>query len=94
MIDEGVELERVIVCLRCSVLHYISYKHNFCPGEQHGYNVPEVREVPDMSEWLADHKQNDIMSVEDDKLLPEPMRRLLCDGYMCMYESTDTLMYK
>ena len=63
-------------------------------GEQHGYNVPEVREVPDMNDWLTDQKQNDIMAVEDDKLLPEPMKRLLCDGYMCMYQSTDTMMYK
>ena len=63
-------------------------------GEQHGYNIPEVKACPDLAQWLSGGKEQDILAVEDDKHLPELSRRLLCDGYMCMYQSLDTMMYK
>ena len=77
------------------------FEHSIIPvngilfsGEQHGYNIPEVRACPDLADWLAGGKENDIMAVREDKGLPELSRRLLCDGYMCMYQSLDTMMYK
>lgn len=63
-------------------------------GEQHGYNVPEVRECPDMKAWLSDGGKNEILQRKDDKQLPELMRRLLCDSYMCFYQNPETMMYK
>ena len=63
-------------------------------GEQHGYNVPEVRECSDITNWFSEQGHSEIMSFEEDKLLPELIRRLLCDSYMCMYQSVDTMMYK
>ncbi|BFZ12764.1 hypothetical protein BsWGS_15803 [Bradybaena similaris] len=63
-------------------------------GEQGGYNIPEVVPVPEISEWLAEHNLKQLLQWSDDKDLPEYLRRILCDGYMCMYQSPDVMMYK
>lgn len=51
--------------------------------------------VPDLPEWLSDegarmlHEQ-----YPNDKQLPEHAKRLMCDAYMCMYQSPDVMMYR
>ncbi|KAK9888380.1 hypothetical protein WA026_000630 [Henosepilachna vigintioctopunctata] len=65
-------------------------------GERNGYNIPEMVACPDISRWLSDeevcrqlHEEN-----PNDRYLPEHARRLLCDAYICMYQSSDVMMYR
>ena len=62
-------------------------------GEQNGYNIPEVISFPDLKWWLSDDGTNYLLTIKDDKLLPEMPRRLLCDAYMCLYQSPDVNIY-
>lgn len=61
-------------------------------GEQNGYNIPEITPCPDVEKWLS-LNERDILR-EDEKLMPELKRRLLCDSYMCMYQSLDLMVNK
>ncbi|OWF38021.1 ubiquitin carboxyl-terminal hydrolase CYLD-like isoform X2 [Mizuhopecten yessoensis] len=96
-----------VVCIQTS--HYVSFvkcgKGRSAPwlffdsmadrmGEQSGYNIPEVKLCKDLSQWLSDDYQSEIMSHRDNKDLPEHMRRLLCDAYMCMYQNPEVSMFK
>ncbi|KAL4235448.1 hypothetical protein ACF0H5_007084 [Mactra antiquata] len=63
-------------------------------GEQSGYNIPEVQECSEIPHWLSDEYHNEIMKFTDDKSLPEHMRRLIGDAYICMYQSPDVMMFK
>lgn len=63
-------------------------------GEQSGYNIPEIKLCPDLSKWLSDDYQEEIMRRTEDKELPEHIRRLLCDAYMCMYQSPEVSMVR
>lgn len=52
--------------------------------------------VPDMSLWLSEDDPDapyKNKSAANDKFLPEHAKRLLCDAYMCMYQSSDVMMY-
>ncbi|KAL1513179.1 hypothetical protein ABEB36_002624 [Hypothenemus hampei] len=65
-------------------------------GERDGYNIPEIVACPDVSHWLSDETSCRQLH-EDfplDRHLPEPARRLLCDAYICMYQSSDVMMYR
>ncbi|XP_033754126.1 ubiquitin carboxyl-terminal hydrolase CYLD-like [Pecten maximus] len=96
-----------VVCIQTS--HYVSFvkcgKGRGAPwlffdsmadrmGEQSGYNIPEVKLCKDLAQWLSDDYQTEIMRHRDDKDLPEHMRRLLCDAYMCMYQNPEVSMFK
>ncbi|EJY58028.1 AAEL013253-PB [Aedes aegypti] len=64
-------------------------------GEQNGYNIPEMIPVPDLPQWLSDEGARQLNEKAiNDKMLPEHAKRLLCDAYMCMYQSTDVMMYR
>lgn len=63
-------------------------------GEQSGYNIPEVQFCPDLNKWLSPEYNKEIIKREDDKDLPENIKRLLCDAYMCMYQYSDVAMFK
>jgi len=63
-------------------------------GEQSGYNIPEVKECSEIPRWLSDECFSDIMKNPDDKTLPEYMRRLICDAYICMYQSPEVMMFR
>lgn len=65
-----------------------------CSGEQGGYNIPEVQHVPELSQWLSENNFEYILSMQDDRQLPEHMRRLLCDAYMVMYQSPSVMMFR
>ncbi|RLU18404.1 hypothetical protein DMN91_008761 [Ooceraea biroi] len=62
--------------------------------EQNGYNIPEMVPCPDFPYWLSEEGGNYLTELTDDRHLPEHAKRLLCDAYMCMYQSPDVMMYK
>ena len=64
------------------------------PGEVNGYNIPEVTSAPDVSKWFTEEGVNYLKSCTDDKKLPMHAKRLICDGYMCFYQSPDVMMYQ
>ncbi|CAB3374126.1 Hypothetical predicted protein [Cloeon dipterum] len=59
-------------------------------GEQNGYNIPEVSLCPDLPKWL---QSEGLPLVRDERQLPERAKRLLCDAYMCFYQSPQVAMY-
>lgn len=63
-------------------------------GEQNGYNIPEMVLCPKLPYWLSDEGTRSLQEIKDDRLLPEHAKRLLCDAYMCMYQSPDVMMYR
>uniref|UniRef100_A0A1I8PG62 ubiquitinyl hydrolase 1 n=1 Tax=Stomoxys calcitrans TaxID=35570 RepID=A0A1I8PG62_STOCA len=64
-------------------------------GEQNGYNIPEMITVPDLPQWLSEEGSRIVNETSaNDKMLPEHAKRLFCDAYMCMYQSTDVMMYR
>lgn len=65
-------------------------------GERNGYNIPEIVACPDVSKWLSDEQICRQLHDEfpNDKFLPEHARRLFCDAYICMYQSSDVMMYR
>ncbi|XP_064414615.1 ubiquitin carboxyl-terminal hydrolase CYLD isoform X1 [Latimeria chalumnae] len=61
-------------------------------GGQNGFNIPQVTPCPEVGEYLK-------MSPEElHTLAPKSIqgfaRRLLCDAYMCMYQSPTMSLYK
>ncbi|KAH8263106.1 hypothetical protein KR044_004365, partial [Drosophila immigrans] len=63
-------------------------------GEKNGYNIPEMISVPELPQWLSDDGARVINEhYSKDKDLPEHAKRLFCDAYMCMYQSTEVMMY-
>ncbi|XP_043284061.1 ubiquitin carboxyl-terminal hydrolase CYLD isoform X2 [Venturia canescens] len=96
-----------VVCIETS--HYVSFvkcgsgsEAPWCffdsmadrEGEQNGYNIPEMVPCPDFPYWLSEEGANSLSELTDDRQLPEHAKRLLCDAYMCMYQSSDIMMYK
>lgn len=96
-----------VVCIETS--HYVSFvKTGTGPdakwlffdsmadriGAESGYNIPEVKLCPDIPELLDTSITSTIGNIKDDRNLPEYQRRLVCDAYMCMYQSKDYMMYK
>ncbi|XP_026644981.1 ubiquitin carboxyl-terminal hydrolase CYLD [Microtus ochrogaster] len=61
-------------------------------GGQNGFNIPQVTPCPKVGEYLK-------MSLEelhslDSRRIQGCARRLLCDAYMCMYQSPTMSLYK
>ncbi|KAL1272106.1 hypothetical protein QQF64_031122 [Cirrhinus molitorella] len=59
---------------------------------ENGFNVPQVRSCPEVGRYLS-------LSVEeiarlDASTLRDPVRRLLCDSYMCLYHCPQLSLYK
>lgn len=76
-------------------MYYLIYKiFLLLLGEQNGYNIPEMVPCPDFPYWLSEEGGNYLTELTDDRHLPEHAKRLLCDAYMCMYQSPDVMMYK
>lgn len=65
----------------------------FKSGEQNGYNIPEIVNCPELPYWLSEEGARKLEELHD-RELPELAKRLLCDAYMCMYQSPDVMMYK
>jgi len=60
-------------------------------GEQSGYNIPEVTCCEQFEEWL-EMDQSKILEM-DRKEMPDHMRRLFCDAYMCLYQSREMMCF-
>nr|SVE84165.1 EOG090X03LH [Daphnia pulex] len=75
-------------------------------GEQNGFNIPEVITCPDLPRWLSDEWDKQLLSNSSDPSssssssnppgtgLPDYVRRLFSDAYMCLYQSPDLMLYR
>ncbi|KAI4893596.1 hypothetical protein NFI96_027407 [Prochilodus magdalenae] len=93
-----------VTCIETS--HYVSFvKHGPLPtdwlffdsmadreGGENGFNVPQVRACPEVGRYLS--LSQDDLSRLDSASLKEPVRRLLCDAYMCLYHCPELSLYK
>ncbi|XP_076846791.1 ubiquitin carboxyl-terminal hydrolase CYLD [Brachyhypopomus gauderio] len=93
-----------VTCIETS--HYVSFvKHGPLPtdwlffdsmadreGGENGFNVPQVRACPEVGRYLS--LSEDEVKRLDFASLKEPVRRLLCDAYMCFYHCPELSLYK
>ncbi|KAM9449780.1 ubiquitin carboxyl-terminal hydrolase CYLD [Clarias gariepinus] len=61
-------------------------------GGENGFNVPQVRACPEVGRYLSLSEVE--LSRLDSTFLKEPVRRLLCDAYMCLYHCPELSLYK
>ncbi|CAF91141.1 unnamed protein product [Tetraodon nigroviridis] len=61
-------------------------------GGENGFNIPHVKACPEVGRYLS--LSEDALSRVDPASLREPVRRLLCDSYMCLYHSPELSLYK
>ncbi|XP_043937550.1 ubiquitin carboxyl-terminal hydrolase CYLD [Protopterus annectens] len=61
-------------------------------GGQNGFNIPQVTSCPEVGEYLKMSPEQ--LHTMDPKNIHGFARRLLCDAYMCMYQSTTMSLYK
>ncbi|XP_060041547.1 ubiquitin carboxyl-terminal hydrolase CYLD isoform X3 [Erinaceus europaeus] len=61
-------------------------------GGQNGFNIPQVTPCPEVGEYLK-MSLEDLHSL-DTRRIQGCARRLLCDAYMCMYQSPTMSLYK
>ncbi|RXN36166.1 ubiquitin carboxyl-terminal hydrolase CYLD-like protein [Labeo rohita] len=93
-----------VTCIETS--HYVSFvKHGPQPtdwlffdsmadreGGENGFNVPQVRACPEVGRYLS--LSVDEIARLDVASLRDPVRRLLCDAYMCLYHCPQLSLYK
>jgi ubiquitin carboxyl-terminal hydrolase CYLD len=64
-------------------------------GERDGYNIPSMVPVPDLPTWLSEDGARTLHEANiNDKHLPEFAKRLYCDAYLMLYQSTEMMMYR
>ncbi|KAG7275983.1 hypothetical protein CRUP_028540 [Coryphaenoides rupestris] len=56
-----------------------------CGDDPSGYNIPEVRACPQLGDFLS--RSEEEVAAADPSCAAEPVRRLLCDSYMFLYQS-------
>ncbi|XP_051991226.1 ubiquitin carboxyl-terminal hydrolase CYLD-like isoform X1 [Xyrauchen texanus] len=61
-------------------------------GGQNGFNIPQVSPCPEVGAYLKMTPEE--LHALDPKNIQGFARRLLCDAYMCMYQSTTMSLYK
>ncbi|XP_007230328.3 ubiquitin carboxyl-terminal hydrolase CYLD [Astyanax mexicanus] len=61
-------------------------------GGENGFNVPQVRACPEVGRYLSLSEKE--LGRLDTTSLKEPVRRLLCDAYMCLYHCPELSLYK
>lgn len=54
--------------------------------DQQGYNIPEIRACPELGDFLSQPEEE--LTCTNLSQTPELVRRLLCDSYMFLYQST------
>ncbi|XP_059926056.1 ubiquitin carboxyl-terminal hydrolase CYLD [Gadus macrocephalus] len=87
-----------VLCIQTS--HYVSFvkygpdPHSWlffdsmadrCGDDQSGYNIPEVTACPQLGDFLSQSEEE--VAAVDPSRAAEPVRRLLCDSYMFLYQS-------
>lgn len=75
------------------LLIYSVFSLPYFSGERNGYNIPAVTRCPEALEWLSKTPE-EIIAAKKRGEMPEKVRRLLGDGYLCMYQNLDMTMYK
>ncbi|KAL0978605.1 hypothetical protein UPYG_G00172810 [Umbra pygmaea] len=89
-----------VLCIHTS--HYVSFV-KYGPGQhswlffdsmadrfgddQSGYNIPEIRACPEVGDFLS--QSEEALLRADPSQAGEHVRRLLCDSYMCLYQSAN-----
>lgn len=63
-----------------------------CAGGQNGFNIPQVSPCPEVEAYLKMTPEE--LHTLDPKSIQGQARRLLCDAYMCMYQSPTMSLYK
>ncbi|XP_071344782.1 ubiquitin carboxyl-terminal hydrolase CYLD isoform X3 [Trachinotus anak] len=61
-------------------------------GGQNGFNIPQVSPCPEVEVYLKMTPEE--LHALDPKSIQGQARRLLCDAYMCMYQSPTMSLYK
>ncbi|KAM9765434.1 LOW QUALITY PROTEIN: ubiquitin carboxyl-terminal hydrolase CYLD [Menidia menidia] len=61
-------------------------------GGQNGFNIPQVSPCPEVEAYLKMTPEE--LHTLDPKSMQGQARRLLCDAYMCMYQSPTMSLYK
>ncbi|XP_061565975.1 ubiquitin carboxyl-terminal hydrolase CYLD isoform X2 [Cololabis saira] len=61
-------------------------------GGENGFNIPLVKACPEVGRYLGLSEEE--LGRVDASSLREPVRRLLCDSYMCLYHSPELSLYK
>uniref|UniRef100_A0A8C7WCQ8 Ubiquitin carboxyl-terminal hydrolase CYLD n=1 Tax=Oncorhynchus mykiss TaxID=8022 RepID=A0A8C7WCQ8_ONCMY len=61
-------------------------------GGQNGFNIPQVSPCPEVGAYLKMTPEE--LHALDPKSIQGQARRLLCDAYMCMYQSPTMSLYK
>ncbi|CAI5646087.1 unnamed protein product [Oreochromis niloticus] len=61
-------------------------------GGQNGFNIPQVSPCPEVETYLKMTPEE--LHTLDPKSIQGQARRLLCDAYMCMYQSPTMSLYK
>lgn len=56
--------------------------------------IQEMLPCKEIPFWLSDKGASYLTTVTDDRLIPEHAKRLLCDAYMCMYQSPEVMLYR
>lgn len=64
----------------------------FSSGGQNGFNIPQVSPCPEVEAYLKMTPEE--LHALDPKSIQGQARRLLCDAYMCMYQSPTMSLYK
>ena len=63
-----------------------------CSGERDGFNIPEVQDCPEVGRYL------EMSPAELANQVPREMegvaKRLFCDAYMYLYQSTSMCLYR
>ncbi|XP_026857697.2 ubiquitin carboxyl-terminal hydrolase CYLD [Electrophorus electricus] len=107
--DEPVKKHRMqlfaVLCIKTS--HYVSFVKygpspkswlffdsmaDRCGDDTKGYNIPVVRACPEVGDFLS--QPEDKLTRADLSQTSELVRRLLCDSYMYLYQSTATNTYQ
>ena len=55
-------------------------------GDEDGYNIPEVRECPQIADWLTEEGYQRLVAGEE---LDKDLQRFFGDPYMCFYRPID-----
>lgn len=93
-----------VLCIETS--HYVAFvKYGSAPsswlffdsmadrdGGQNGFNIPQVSPCPEVGAYLKMTPEE--LHALDPKNIQGYARRLLCDAYMCMYQSPTMSLYK
>ncbi|CAG5929574.1 unnamed protein product [Menidia menidia] len=61
-------------------------------GGENGFNIPQVKACPEVGRYLSLSEED--LSRVNASSLKEATRRLLCDSYMCLYQSPELSLYK